>query len=106
MTGKDFWNKVDEQLKAQNVSLTELAVMMGLSRNTFYAQRSRLTIPKIGQIKHMERVLNCSLVEDDSFLEYLPYLRNAEEWQLRSVRQILNMPEPSQKDGDSTTAVS
>ncbi|MBQ4281066.1 MAG: hypothetical protein II753_03090 [Spirochaetales bacterium] len=55
----------------------------------------------------MEQALRCSLIEDDSFLEYLPYLRNAEEWQLRSVRQILNMPEPaSKKDGSSTTAVS
>lgn len=105
MTGKEFWEKVDEKLKEQDISITELAVLLGLSRNTFYAQRNRLTIPKVGQIRDMENVLKCNFfTEEDSFEEYLPYLRRAEEWQLRSVRQILNMPEPfSKSDGDYTT---
>ena len=105
MTGKEFWEKVDEKLKEQNVSITELAVLLGLSRNTFYAQRNRLTIPKVEQIHKMEKELKCNFfTAEDSFEEYLPYLRQAEEWQLRSVRQILNMPEPfSKSDGSYTT---
>lgn len=108
MTGTEFWKKVDDQLKEQEITLTELAMMMGLSRNTLYAQRNRLTIPKVGQIHGMENILKCKFFdEDNSFMEYLPYLRNAEEWQLRSVRQILNMPEPetfAKEDGSSTSA--
>lgn len=107
MDGKEFWTKVDEHLRDQGLTITELATLIGQSRNTLFVQRNRFTVPKAEQIKRMEQALRCSLIEDDSFLEYLPYLRNAEEWQLRSVRQILNMPEPaSKKDGSSTTAVS
>lgn len=65
-------------------------------------------MPKAEQIRKMEAVLKCKFFgedQDDSCMEYLPYLRKAEEWQLRSVRQILNMPEAEKKDGSSTSKV-
>ena len=104
MDGKEFWTRVDAQLKSQDLSITELASLIGQSRNTLFAQRNRYTIPKVNQVNKMESVLRCKLTEDDdSFIEYLPYLRQAEEWQLKSVRQILNMPElVSKKDGSYT----
>jgi len=106
MEGKEFWSKVDLQLKAQGLSVTELASMIGQSRNTLFVQRNRYTVPKLDQVKRMERALQCKLYEDDnSCMEFLPYLRQAEEWQLRSVRQILNMPDlsPRAEAGGNST---
>ena len=107
MTAKEFWDKANHQLKSQGVTITELADLIGISRNTLYSQRKNGYLPKVNQIKKMEDVLKCKFFdEDDSCLEFLPYLRQAEKWQLKSVRQILNMPEPvSQKDGNHTAKV-
>ena len=106
MDGKGFWEKVDHQLENQGLSITELSELIGQSRNTLFSQRHRLVVPKAEQINRMEKALKCRFYdEDDSCLEYLPYLRKAEEWQLRSVRQILNMPfsPSSEEDGDYIT---
>jgi len=102
MDAKAFWDKVDEQLRRQGLTITELAVLIGKSRGTLFSQRNLKQLPKVEQWNKMEEVLKCKFLDDDnSFEEYLPYLRQAEEWQLKSVRQILNMPEPvSKKDGN------
>ena len=103
MDGKTFWKQVDDQLKTQGLTITELATLIGQSRSTLFVQRNRLTVPKANQIRKMEDVLGIRFFEEeDSCMEYLPYLRKAEEWQLKSVRQILNMPESSwEGDGSS-----
>lgn len=54
MDGKQFWNKVDALLRRNNITVTELASLIGQSRNTLFVQRARATIPKIDQIKRMD----------------------------------------------------
>ena len=106
MTGREFWESVDEQLKAQGLSITELSMLINQSRNTLFSQRHRLVIPKMDQIRKMEEVLKCRFFEsDESFMEYIPYLQAAKEWQLMSVRQILNMPIPQAKEKDGNCLV-
>ena len=104
MSADDFWKLVDKQLKLQGITITELSTLIGKSKYTLFSQRRCSNMPKAEQIRKMEAVLKCKFFEedlDDSCMEYLPYLRQAEEWQLKSVRQILNMPEPvSKKDGN------
>ena len=93
MKAQDFWERVDEQLKQQHISVTEMCALIGKSCNTVFSQRKKLNMPKADQIKKMEEVLGYKLLdENEDCMEYLPYLRKAEDWQLRSVRQILNMP--------------
>ena len=108
MDANEFWEKVDHQLKTQGLTVSELSDLIGKSRNTVFAQRKNHNMPKADQIIRMEYYLRCRLLDDenqdDSFTEYLPYLRKAEEWQLKSVRQILNMPDVSPRseaDGES-----
>ena len=100
MTAKEFWERVDSQLRRQDISITEMCSLIEKSPNTVFSQRKKLNMPKADQIRRMEEVLRCSLLDDssdDPFVEYLPYLRQAEEWQLRSVRQILGMPDVEKK---------
>ena len=100
MTAKQLWSRVEVQLKKQGLTITELASLIGKSRNTLFSQRKFGYMPKADQIKKMEEVLGCKLLdENEDCMEYLPYLRKAEDWQLRSVRQILNMP-PLEEDGN------
>lgn len=109
MEAKEFWAKVDRQLQLQGLTVLELSSLIGKSRNTIYSQKTYFYMPKADQIKKMEEVLGCKLLDDDeSFSEFLPYLRKAEEWQLRSIRQILGMPAPPSKEegGSSMTKAS
>lgn len=98
MEPEKFWEIVDKLLLEQGLTLTELAGLTGTSRNTIFGQRSRKQFPKQAQIMKMEEVLGVDLRERpmaEDFDEYLPYLRKAEPWQIKSVRQILGMPEES-----------
>ena len=97
MDAESFWKKVDEQLREQEMTISEMCELIGKSRNTVFSQRQNHVMPRIDQVKKMEEVLHCSLMSDegqDPFMEYLPHLRRAEKWQLYSVRRILNMPMP------------
>lgn len=102
MNANEFWNLVDRCLEREHMTITELAERIQKSRNTLFSQRKNGYMPKANQVKRMEQVLNCKLIssgpDDDSdamFLEYLPYLKAAQEWQIQAVRQILRMPEKS-----------
>lgn len=88
-----FWEKIDLGLKQKNITMTILASDLGLKRETIYTQKRRKQLPKA---EHIVAMLNYLGIEDTSkkspFAEYIPYLEQAEAWQIKAVRELLKMP--------------
>lgn len=93
---KTYWNRIDEALSRKNLTMTEMAAAIGYKRETIYYQKRKGQFPKVKQMEAIENFLGINPLEEGSvlspFAEYIPYLEQAEAWQIKAVRELLKMP--------------
>lgn len=105
----NFGQNVKNQREKLGMTQAELAQILGYKNKASIGKiengNAEVVVSMAMKIADALHVDVIDLIHGESaFGEFVPYLEKAEEWQLKSVRRTLGMPEPAQKESPSESS--
>ncbi|MGX8678381.1 MAG: hypothetical protein ACQGQO_04660 [Sphaerochaetaceae bacterium] len=103
-----FWKNVDRLVDDKNLTIVDFCKYSGINYRSLSNQRYRNQVPKLEQIIGMAKYFGVSIdflvgVSNKSdYSRFLPYLDKADDATIKSVKKLLDMPNPeAEKKADA-----